>query len=901
MTLKRDTSTASVQDSIKRLAMSHDGHPETALHIHNPESLSKTFTGGIVTVMSNAQDDFRSKYDVIRELGKGGFSTVYQCRERATGADFAVKVVDLRPLRLRERFNPIRLRREVDIMKRLHHPNIIQFEAVFEDADHLMMVMEYCPGRELFDVILERKYFSEEDAKPIFAQVARALYYLHALNILHRDVKPENVLVSSIPDREGALVAKLLDFGLSKNAGNGSAAKTFVGTPCYVAPEVEYTSKGLGGTYSFPADCWSLGAVLYVMLVARFPEFEKDASGKVVVKLPPALWSNVSDDAKDLIRGLMNTNPAARLSTGSALKHTWLGRHRATQAELSSVAVGSYDLGQDLQAEEERLEVVERERARAAQAQGQAGQGYDGYGYGPAGMTASGTPVLEQAMVVRTLLPSPLAGGDQQLQLAPLLHLQRCIATCFEEVHASYRDMPDVAAEVRQGASLCRQQLTESTKMLRKVEQTAAAVLGMFPDLELAVEEGEPQLAADFFAMVRDWVAELRELVASTQSINKASMAQVQQIVERSSIGLHKRQKERAAQKSGISVSAQVLAQVLSKLRVGDARLLLGDGSDIKKTVGAMAGAGAGAEGKDDRIDLDANLIMELFSSLFAADGGAGADFDRIYSIDSDSASVMESPPPAQGQAEQGPIKTSSTSSGLSIPSDGGTISAPSASSGSTLGSQSLQVPIVAGREDGTGREGGPGGAMDEGGQDSYDSTLSIDISRDDRDKPPPSSSKRSGPQPMPLLLEAEEESPPEVPRSPGSLGAAHLAEALKKLRQVDQILEQLSVFWANTEVVLDLLTKKGRHVEQFIGFANKPRLMARFRERLEEYKRFWENVSIMCSNYIAGVHSTNPSQRMYGFLEKDISGSVGTPADPGDPRAPSTATNTAGMERMNI
>lgn len=94
--------------------------------------------------------------------------------------------------------------------------------------------------------------------------------------------------------------------------------------------------------------------------------------------------------------------------------------------------------------------------------------------------------------------------------------------------------------------------------------------------------------------------------------------------------------------------------------------------------------------------------------------------------------------------------------------------------------------------------------------------------------------------------------------------------------------MEQLSVFWANTEVVLDLLTKKGQHVEQFIGFASKPRLMARFKERMEEYKRFWENVSIMCSNYIAGVQTTNDTQRMYGFLEADLASvstlSTGTP-----------------------
>jgi len=454
--------------------------------------------------------------------------------------------VDLRPLRLRERFNPLRLRREVDIMKRLHHSNIIQFVDVFEDNDNLMMIMEYCPGKELFDVILERKYFEESDARPIFSQIARALFYLHSLNILHRDVKPENILISSIPDHTGQVVAKLLDFGLSKNAGNGSAAKTFVGTPCYVAPEVEYTSKGLGGTYSFPADCWSLGAVLYVMLVARFPEFEQDPTGKIVVKLSPGLWGNVSSDAKDLIRSLMNTNPAARLSMASTLMHPWLGRYRATQEELSRVSVVNYDLNRRLQEEESRLEAEERKARAAANKhnnrpqQAQQGQNNKLNSLGELDVidediedieiNSSGVVVHHQAMVVRGAGTEAVVATikpDAGIQLAPLLHLQRSIATCFDEVHASYQDMPEVASEIREGASLCREQLTQSLKMLRKVEQTAAAVLNMFPDLELAIEEGEPQLAANFFATVKEWVTDLRELVNSTQSINKASMQQV--------------------------------------------------------------------------------------------------------------------------------------------------------------------------------------------------------------------------------------------------------------------------------------------------------------------------------------------------------------------------------------
>ena len=138
--------------------------------------------------------------------------------------------MDLRALRMKERFNPSRLRREVDIIRQLKHPSIIQFEEVFENRDQLMIVMEYFAGKELFDVILARKYFTEADAKPIFSRIARAVYYLHCLNIIHRDIKPENILISNEPNpTTGQYSVKLLDFGLSKNAGAGSAAKTFVG------------------------------------------------------------------------------------------------------------------------------------------------------------------------------------------------------------------------------------------------------------------------------------------------------------------------------------------------------------------------------------------------------------------------------------------------------------------------------------------------------------------------------------------------------------------------------------------------------------------------------------------------------------------------------------------------
>jgi serine/threonine protein kinase len=428
-------------------------------------------------------------------------------------------------------------------MRRLRHPNIIQFIEVFETPEKLMMVMEYAPGPELFDVILSRKYFTEVDARPIFVQVAKALYYLHCMNIIHRDIKPENILILNEPDPSTGLpIAKLLDFGLSKNAGAGSEAKTFVGTPCYLAPEVEYTSKGLGGTYGVAADCWSLGAVLYVMLVARFPEFEQDFTGKIVVKLSPALWDGVSSNAKDLIRSLMNTNPAARLTTAKALQHPWLDSYALSSKELSDIALSCYDMSQSLQEEEK---IAESEYAK-----------YDPNGSSTT-LTSSGTKVHDQTMVVRN--KEDMFNVSNQVQLAPLLHLQRSIAACLDYAHMSYLEMPEVATQIRRGAVLCRLQVSESTNMLRKVEQTADAVLNLFPDLELAIEEGEPGLAADFFTVVKGWVGELRELVKSTQEANHASMMQIQAIVEQST--------ESIKQSRATVSKAQMQKQILQLLQ----------------------------------------------------------------------------------------------------------------------------------------------------------------------------------------------------------------------------------------------------------------------------------------------------------------------------------------------
>lgn len=121
---------------------------------------SSHHTTPIRPILSKLSNDFDSKYDILSEIGRGGFSIVYQCQNRLTKQIYAVKAIDLRPLRLRENFDPKRLKREVDIMKGLHHPNIIQFQDVYENENHLLVVMEFAPGKELFDVSIIMFEFS---------------------------------------------------------------------------------------------------------------------------------------------------------------------------------------------------------------------------------------------------------------------------------------------------------------------------------------------------------------------------------------------------------------------------------------------------------------------------------------------------------------------------------------------------------------------------------------------------------------------------------------------------------------------------------------------------------------------------------------------------------------------
>jgi serine/threonine protein kinase len=271
------------------------------------------------------------------QIGKGNYGTVFRCTDVNTHVNYAVKVVDLKHLRMRPNFSLDKLLREVHVMQQLNHINIVRLVNVLETKDYILLIMELVLGVELFDLIMAKKGVSESESKPIFYQLCSALLYMHSKGIIHRDIKPENILMQGsltpadgLKDGRGPNI-KLVDFGLSKVVSiEGSGAKSVVGTPRYIAPEVVELSRGgpETPTYGTAIDCYSAGVLLHVMLGACFPQYTKvDRPGRtadVVVVFKDPRIAGVSDLAKDLISKLMRNDATERMSMAEAVQHPWL-------------------------------------------------------------------------------------------------------------------------------------------------------------------------------------------------------------------------------------------------------------------------------------------------------------------------------------------------------------------------------------------------------------------------------------------------------------------------------------------------------------------------------------------------------------------------------------------------
>jgi len=215
------------------------------------------------------------------------------------------------------------LSREIDIMKKVNHPNVLSLKEIFETGKQITLVMELVNGGELFFKIVDRGCYSEKDASNIVRQIINGVKYLHSLGIAHRDLKPENLLCSGESDN---MEIKIADFGLSKIFAGGQRLETSCGTPDYAAPEVL-----IGETaYDKSVDLWSVGVITYVLLCGYPPFFANSQPGlfdkiiKASYDFPPAEWDYISDTAKDFVRNLLVLVPEKRLTAEECLIHPFL-------------------------------------------------------------------------------------------------------------------------------------------------------------------------------------------------------------------------------------------------------------------------------------------------------------------------------------------------------------------------------------------------------------------------------------------------------------------------------------------------------------------------------------------------------------------------------------------------
>ncbi|CAG9326324.1 unnamed protein product [Blepharisma stoltei] len=255
-------------------------------------------------------------YQLGTQIGKGAFGKVYLGTHKLTGYKVAIKMFStsyIKDERIRRK-----VFQEVFVMKKIKHRNVIRLLEVFESKRHLMIVMEYSGGGDLLQFVKSKGRLSESEAKKIFSQVIDAVKACHLKNVIHRDVKLDNILLSA-----DLTLVKLCDFGVSRIARDGEMISEQCGTPAYLPPEIiadtEYDP--------FYVDLWSMGVLLYAMLCGTVPFKAKTMPDlqKLILRCKYSIPVHLSKEAQDLIGKMLNPIPHLRISLEEMKAHAWFG------------------------------------------------------------------------------------------------------------------------------------------------------------------------------------------------------------------------------------------------------------------------------------------------------------------------------------------------------------------------------------------------------------------------------------------------------------------------------------------------------------------------------------------------------------------------------------------------
>ena len=255
-------------------------------------------------------------YMLGKTIGEGTFGKVKIAVHMPTGEKVAVKILE--KSKIKEQADVRRVNREIKILKKSVHRNIIQLYEVLDTQNSIYLMMENCEGGEMFDYIVSTRYVAEPQACKFFHQILDGVSMLHKNDVTHRDLKPENLLLKSSKD---GWIVKIVDFGLSNTHEGNRLLSTACGSPCYAAPEMIAGKK-----YEGPkADMWSMGVILFA-LVCGFLPFEDPNTSLLYKKIlsgdyKPAKW--ISDEVRDLIRKILETDPDKRYTSDDIRNHSW--------------------------------------------------------------------------------------------------------------------------------------------------------------------------------------------------------------------------------------------------------------------------------------------------------------------------------------------------------------------------------------------------------------------------------------------------------------------------------------------------------------------------------------------------------------------------------------------------
>ena len=268
------------------------------------------------------------KYKVTNKIGEGSYGAVYLAFNLYTKQKVAIK----RIVKNKENeIDELELKNEINILKKLDHPNILKIIEFYSSEHSYYIITDYCANGELYDQI---KYkYNENQLAVLFYQVLSGIAYLHTNNIVHRDLKLENILITEIETNKKTndryFWIKIIDFGTAKFFDKNKKEKSVVGSSYYIAPEV------LKKSYNEKCDTWSIGVILYMLIVGRAP-FDGSDDEEIINNIKKGKYNSQhkkllesSEEVQDLVKNLLQIDVKKRFSAIEALKHPWFKKFKA--------------------------------------------------------------------------------------------------------------------------------------------------------------------------------------------------------------------------------------------------------------------------------------------------------------------------------------------------------------------------------------------------------------------------------------------------------------------------------------------------------------------------------------------------------------------------------------------